>query len=351
MANYCSIKKSQEYQTLSEMSGVPNDFVLQICNEYLDLYGIFPPLDLIPGADSSNYLKEKFDIKTSKSGTNYTNTQMILDITGDDNIEKANASINDLHRDLEVKITDINGAAIFEIKSRPNEYKTGNTPYIITATSENQKQCGIITSLNKLKNYYGINIIPITSQDKINEVNVTQAKAFIYNGDIYVNLDNASADSPIHEMLHILLGSMSRLNPQLFYQLIQSVEQIPDYEKRAQYYPNRTRSDINEEIFVEELSKYLTGQSSIFNNLDESIINQILYYIQRDLDTILDGNYSVRSVDEVFSNSLIDLSEITESNMFNIENGGSLNPSSIHRMLANVKEQYLKTGELKENCE
>jgi len=76
-----------------------------------------------------------------------------------------------------------------------------------------------------------------------------------------------------------------------------------------------------------------------------------MYYIQRDLDTLLDGNYSVRSLDEVFGNSLLELAEQTESNMFNIENGGSLNPASIHRILANTKEKFLKSGDLTENCE
>lgn len=351
MSNFCSIKNHQKCQTLSEMSGISIDSIAQTCDEYLELYGRFPELDEIPNADSTEYLKQKYDVKTSKSGTNYVNTQMILDITGDNSIEEANASINDNHRDLDVRITDIDGVSFLEIKKRPNEYQIGNIPYNINATSENQKQCGIIDSLDRLRKYYGINIIPITSNDEINGINVNQAKAFIHNGNIYVNIDNATADSPIHEMLHILLGTMSRINPNLFYKLVESVEQIPNYNNRAQYYPNRTRSDLDEEIFVEELAKYLTGQNSILNSIDEKILNQILYYIQRDLDTILDGNYSVRSLDEVFNYSLMELAEITESNMFNIENGGSLNPSTIHRMLANVKENYLKTGELSENCE
>jgi len=76
-----------------------------------------------------------------------------------------------------------------------------------------------------------------------------------------------------------------------------------------------------------------------------------MYYVQRDLDTMFDGNYSVKSLDEVFNCSLKELAELTESNIFNIENGGSLNPSTVHRMLANVKEHYLSTNELTENCE
>lgn len=351
MADYCSIQNSQKHRTLSEMSGVSEDLVAQTCNEYLDLYGRYPELDEIPNADSSTYLEEEYNIKTSKSGTKYSNTQMILDINGSTSIEEANASINESHRDLEVKITDINGVSIFEISPRPSEYIIGNSPYIINASESTQVQCGIINSLNKMRKYYGINIIPITSDDVIPGINVSQSKAFIYNGDIYLNIDNASIDSPIHEMLHILLGSISRYNPTLFHQLIDSVEQLPDYENKANKFINRTRGDINEEIFVEEFSKYLTNQSSLFNNIEDNVINQIMYYIQRDLDTIFNGNFSVKSIDGVFNCSLKELAELTESNIFNIENGGSLNPSTIHRMLANTKEHFLKTNELTENCE
>ena len=317
MSNFCTIKDSQKHQTLTEMSGVSSDSVAQVCNEYLELYGRFPELDEIPNADSSKYLEEKYDIKTSKSGTKYSNTQMILD-NGYSTIQEANANINDTHKDLDVKITDINGVSIFEIKSRPSEYKIGGTPYSITATTDTQVQCGIIEALNKMRNCYGINIIPITSDDKFPNINVSQSKAFIYNGDIYVNIDNATVDSPIHEMLHILLGTMNRNNPSLFYQLTSSVETISDYDYRASHYPNRIKSDINEEIFVEEFAKYLTNQHSIFDNIDENTKNQIMYYVQRDLDTIFDGNYSVKSLDEIFNCSLRELAELTESNIFNI---------------------------------
>jgi hypothetical protein len=47
-------------------------------------------------------------------------------------------------------------------------------------------------------------------------VDVNSAKAFIKNGTIYINIDNATIDSPIHEMLHLFIGSISFSNPQLF---------------------------------------------------------------------------------------------------------------------------------------
>ena len=48
---------------------------------------------------------------------------------------------------------------------------------------------------------------------RLNQNGISQAKAFIYNGNIYINTDNATIDSPIHEMLHIVIGGLSRSNP------------------------------------------------------------------------------------------------------------------------------------------
>jgi len=47
-------------------------------------------------------------------------------------------------------------------------------------------------------------------------------------------MDNATSDSPIHELAHILLGALRSTNPNIYYALVQSVEQLPDYQQRLQ---------------------------------------------------------------------------------------------------------------------
>jgi hypothetical protein len=67
--------------------------------------------------------------------------------------------------------------------------------------------------IDKLQTLYGINIIPITnaelSQDRWASITGTKGvKSFIYNGNIYINTDIATVDSPVHEFLHLLFGSI-----------------------------------------------------------------------------------------------------------------------------------------------
>lgn len=119
-----------------------------------------------------------------------------------------------------------------------------------------------------MRECYGINITYIDNDELIDNVDVNAAKAFIKNGTIYVNVDNATIDSPIHEMLHLFIGSINFSNPQLFQQLMSIVSDIPNIEERiALFEGSRTMDDILEEIFVEELSKFVTGQNSLFDNL------------------------------------------------------------------------------------
>jgi hypothetical protein len=66
------------------------------------------------------------------------------------------------------------------------------------------------------------------------------SKSFILNNNIYVNTDLATLDSPIHEILHLLLGSIKFQNPDLYTDLVKVASQFGNYNKIAKLYPNRT---------------------------------------------------------------------------------------------------------------
>ena len=53
-------------------------------------------------------------------------------------------------------------------------------------------------------------------------VNVIRDGIVVHNGKIYINTDRADIDAPIHEMTHMLLGSIRFKNPDLYFDLIES---------------------------------------------------------------------------------------------------------------------------------
>ena len=161
----------------------------------------------------------------------------------------------------------------------------------------------ITQSLEKMAKTMGINIKAMSIEGMKREgildqiPDAAQASAFIFNGDVYVNTDLATVDSQVHELMHILLGSMRFKNPELYAKLIQTAENLPNFYDVAMNYPNRSKSDLLEEVFVEEFSKYLAGSESEFSKLDNDTLYQISYNITRTLDSILMGDNTTAALD------------------------------------------------------
>ena len=170
--------------------------------------------------------------------------------------------------------------------------------------------------------------------------------AFIFKGDIYINVDNVRSSSPIHELMHIFFGSTKYSNPDLYNSLVGMAEALPNYEKLAQKYPNRMRSDINEEIMVTEFARYISGEQSVIESLDSSIKNEIKYNISRTLDSMIFGKDSIEKLNivEVANKPLKELATILQSERFNAAQ------AFVSRTLNNKKSQLIKEGKLKEIC-
>ena len=53
-------------------------------------------------------------------------------------------------------------------------------------------------------------------------------------------MDNAKIDAPIHELSHILIGNIRYVDTELYSNLIQLIEKIPNINLLAKQYLNRT---------------------------------------------------------------------------------------------------------------
>ena len=209
--------------------------------------------------------------------------------------------------------------------------------------------------IDKLNTLYGINVIPITNQElKDSDLGkiAGNAKAFIYNGDIYVNVDIATVDSPVHEFLHILFGSLKYSNRELYNQIVSQAEQFDTYGEISQEYPNRTREDVNEEVFVTELAKYLTGRSNTISKLPQNIQHEIFYNINRTLDTMLMGNISTRCIsgDQLYQMNLKSLAQLVDASTIQNNFQTTLTNSALSRIMSNKKHELMNEGLLKEEC-
>lgn len=349
----CINVNSAQYRELKRLSTLPEILLKAEIAQYQDNHeGRFPNIDEIPGIDSSNAIKE--DLKITKDGT--SKIEDILQFTNTSNIEDANIIINDKYRDLDTEIIPINKTAIINIKKRPSLFKYVENPQNDFNFADST--IFIMESLNKMAQTMGINIKSVSKETIKSEgileqiPDAIQSPAFIYNGNIYINTDIATIDSKIHELMHILLGSMRFKQPDLYLQLVQSVENLSNFENIAIRYPNRTKTDLLEEVFVEEFSKYLSGIENTMSNLSEDILYQINYNIIRTLDTILMGDNTVGALDDetLYNSSLREVAKLVNSSTMVNTAHGFLEDALIHRVLANVKQELLENGDLKEEC-
>lgn len=352
MANCINVNSAQ-YRELKRLSTLPEIILKASIAQYQESHnGRFPMIDEIPGASSLEAIKQ--DLKITEDGT--SKIEDIMKFAGTSDLNTANVVINDKFRDLDVELIPLNKTAIVDIKERPSLFKYKESP-------ENDfdfvdSSIFIVNSLDKMAKTMGIGIKHMTIEtmrkegilDKVPDAN--QAHAFIYNGDIYINTDLTSTDAKIHELMHILLGSMRFKSPELYSELIQTIQELPNLEDYAMKYPNRTQSDLLEEIFVDQFSKYLAGLDNDMSQLDPDILYQISYNITRTLDSMLMGDNSVAAINDetLYGSSLKEVAKMVNSSTMVNKAHGFLEDALIHRVLANVKQELFENGDLKEFC-
>ena len=336
----CINTNSSEFQTLKQKSGI-SDFELKaMCGLYMSKYGRFPHLDELKNSNSLKYLSSKLNqyngIKTSE----------LLDFTGTETVEEAVIKLNNELRDLEISATDFEGTSVVRAKYRP---KINNEDSKEIELGSINSRVYISKQLERMRKLYGIKINQIRSEDlkKMDLIECNGVKAFIHNGEIYVNVDCASVDAPIHEMLHIFMGGMKFTNPKLYQTIISKVSSFG--VKYHSIYQNRTQNDLNEEVLVSELAKYLTGLDTELSKLPEATLYEIEYEVMRNLDTILMGYDSVKTLskDVLYNSSLRQLGSFLGAE--NMKHDFVSN-AKLSREVANVKQTLMEQGKLEEIC-
>lgn len=375
----CFNKSNQVYQELlavAKSSGISNLKLDIYVNMYLDKYNRFPHLDEIPNIDSYEYLKEKLEIETV-SDMDIVSTEKLKEFTGKETVEEQMAFLNNKYSDKEISIVPGIATSIIHIDHRASIYD-GSNPLDIdwdstltqdkiitnTGTLEKTSSVGILNNIiQRLLNRHGVSIQEYTN-DALPENapdNASSVNAFILNGTIYINTDNAKADAPLHELLHLILGQLRGRNFQQYETLLKSLEQSKWFEKKFKeyqegVYANRTQLDIYEEILVSEFAKFITtSDKGIFGSMTDAQVQDIFNEVMYAIDTILLPVQSVKTLNpkEVLTSNIVSLSKKLGSALILTEYMGTIdfNTALESRKLSNLKQNLMKEGYLKQECE
>ena len=356
----CINKNLSEYQALKKMSGIPETVLDFYCSRFIEKYDRFPELDELPHVNSESYLKQALDSR--KVGQlDFVDTANVFSLTGTENIQEANIKLNDICKDLEVTLVEVgDNSVLIETRKRPSRFETRNEDFNpeFDVESANNRRIVLRNMLGRMRKLYGIDIIEVNSEELSKGdfydiiPDAKTAKAFVFNGNIYINTDYADIDAPIHEMTHILLGAMRYTNPTKYFEIISMAEGFKSLEKASYLYKDRTRGDLLEECFVHEFANYLCGIQSEISNLDSKVLDTLFYNFTRNIDTMLMGNKSVHAIEDLsFQDSFMDLAMKVQSSELNEVQMHNIDLASIHRKTANIKSKLLKDGDLTEKCE
>lgn len=350
----CPIKTNPRYQQLKRMSGVNEDLLDVVVMTYEDAHGRYPELDEIPGADSSTILIKSFGLEEGKTAF-YGN---VSDIAPDGNIRKASAKINSTYRDIETKVTPLADRAIVSLTRRPG-FEQVEGPFHVDTSTSNAKQRTVLGSIaEKLDNQYGFGVHVFNEEDaefipELSDVDWQSKNAFILNGEIWINTDNANLDAPIHEMMHMLLGEIKYNDPELYNYLVGSLAETADYRMARKFmFADYAERDAQEEYFVTEVSRYLAGYDTPLRRLDKARRSKLDYDIYRMTDTVFMGVNSAHQlgIEELGNMSVIELCQRLGSAIMNRKTsfGGDLGYT--HRIAANQKRELIREGRLEEHC-
>lgn len=78
----------------------------------------------------------------------------------------------------------------------------------------------------------------------------TKTKAFILNGQVNINLANASISDVVHEYGHLFLHALKYESVEMYNNLIQMAVNHPEFDNIKAKYPELESDDLNEEVFI-----------------------------------------------------------------------------------------------------
>ena len=323
-------------------------------DRWINEYGRLPYADEFPvnvGADSLEVLKDKLGLTGSKNKFGVQNDRL-YEYTGKNNPEEIGQVLGDLHRDYNFTVIDIDGKeSILEVEKRPTE----DIKFIDPIPNMPIAERAVGHLLDRIRTIHGINIHEVQDKDvaTIQDFpNAVMYKGFVRNGEIFVNTDHATPDTNIHELMHIFIGGIRFQNPYLYQNLLEMATKDPELPYKLSKFNHRTQTDKLEEVTIEEISKYLIGRKSIFSQLSQKDKYELDYYLKRLLDTMLNGDLSVKIVQEnqLYNSTLAKVARIVNSREIFNNMTGTMSESFVHRVLNNQKQSLLKSGELKEQC-
>ena len=174
------------------------------------------------------------------------------------------------------------------VRTDPNQltlFDNGPTKFYDLKTPMSTKITELVKNVNSLQN-----VRLVTDQDVINEdTAIKNAKGFIKEGIIYINIDRATDDTLIHEFSHLYLADARNMHAESYYKILGNIQDTELWNRMRQnpYYRNKKGSDFDEEVLATMITDYYNGY--IKSDAELEIIDEILSIANPELKAIINS--------------------------------------------------------------
>lgn len=200
-----------------------------------------------------------------------------------------------------------------------------------------------------LKDKFGLKVTILNSREIPNGI-PPDAKAWIKNGEIFVNGTIAGSNDLMHEYSHLLLGVLKSVSFEKYEKLIDKIRTSQNgsiLEKRRQLkhiYKDLSDTDLNEEIFADLFGEYLSkGNISVmFNELDA---------VKSDISSEFENKFNITDVgfDALLRGKLINVFRNLNT-LITRKDGIQFGNTSKYRKASRKIEELIKNKEIREIC-
>ena len=187
-----------------------------------------------------------------------------------------------------------------------------------------------------------------------------EAKAFISGGEIYVNIDNATAGSAFHEYMHIAAACLKFNDDpfirELYYDLLDKVQVLykkeypTEYKKVASKYEDVNGSDFNEELLVRLLEARFTKRLSETWGVAKDNIPSLEDAVESALANVLElnpENEGTINISRLSVSRLDDILRFFNSSLFDFNKSGiGIDQVRKSEELMTLKRKLVESGEL-----
>lgn len=174
-------------------------------------------------------------------------------------------------------------------------------------------------------------------------------RAEIRNGELFVNVDLASIEEPLHELLHLVLASMKATDYESYRLLVSGAQKHPLFEEVSKVYIE-SNLDRSEETFIRLLTDTVRNKIIIEGIFTEEIFDKS---VKEAISNLLELRDSITDefLYDILDSKVVDVLENFNSNFLNNREPLFKADKALEMLrMSTIIRTLLENGELKEYC-